>query len=164
MAVPTKLSWALAKELWFKGLTTDAIELQTGIKAVTVRKRASREKWKLEQHVNVPVVQESHAAALKALADRAAAEVAGQTESLLLTLRDMGKPESYREAKDYALALSTTYAATRKSCGVDDTQVQRHLHVHVMREARQTSIVLDAEAAVEPATVAADTQQTPANT
>lgn len=133
----------MAKELWFRGLPPAAIELQTGIKAVTIRKRASREQWGLQKRPDTAVATSTKTVVTQEIADRLAKDVVEQAEALLWTLRDLAKPVNYREAKDYATALSATYATARKSLGLDDDNSIRNVSVTLINARVDERPVID---------------------
>lgn len=82
MAVADKLAWDVAKELWRKGITTLQIERETGIKAVTVRKRASREHWDAALAHDAVTADNAKIASVQEIADRISSRVVHLSEFL----------------------------------------------------------------------------------
>lgn len=132
----------LAQELWLQDFTIAAISRQLGVKDNTVRQWKIRGGWQKPGTIIPPNPDQP---ALQAVAERIANLTVTQAERIILAIRDSGI-DCLKDCKEAATALSAAYATARKGLGQDDNQVQRVLHVHMMRAGRD-SLVLDAEPA-----------------
>lgn len=128
----------LAKELYINGLPLMEIASRIGAKLMTVASWKRRGNWdneRLKPDTSSDVAIQDTATALHNQAFTISKRLLCKAESL-----EIDKP---RDAKDVAQVVASAYATARKALGLDDGQIQRHLHVHVMRDASASAKVID---------------------
>lgn len=130
----------LVKALFLQGLSIPEISKATGLNFYTVRARISRNKWRNLREEQKAKALPKQITDFQAVAERLTSLAVDQAERLMLFLKDQ-KIKDMSTAKSAAQTLSTSYATARKALGMDDTDnVQKHLHVHVMRDVKTVDL------------------------
>lgn len=148
MPVALPISRDIVKELWLQGFSHKDIENQTGVKSATLRSWIIRGAWKQNGQKVIPPKEHRQPVAIQDHARRLEDLTLTEADRIICHLRDTDL-KTLRDAQIAASALSSAYLVSRKARGLDDDRIQRVLHVHTMREARSSSITIDAETIVE---------------
>lgn len=126
----------LAKELYLNGMSLTQVSKRTGVKLMTLGAWKNRGNWDAERLQPDSSEDTAVQDAAKALS----------SQSLTLSSRVLCKAEkigieSTGDLKNVAAAIASAVGVARKALGLDDNQVQRHVHVHVMDSCRSQAIV-----------------------
>lgn len=140
MPAALPIDWTLAKELYISGMSLARIAERLHVKLDTMCAKASRGKWKLDR----VAPQQTEALVVQSVADKLSGQAVTIAERVLCKVERM-PIDSPGDARSIASALAGAYGTVRRALRMDD-DAQRHLHVHLMRQARAS--VIDVEATV----------------